>query len=63
VKGCTDTEVSPKPAWKKRKEDYVAHVRHAPASVKLVSTADKLYNARAILADYRLLTAGGTAAR
>jgi (p)ppGpp synthase/HD superfamily hydrolase len=55
VKGCTDTDATPKPAWKKRKEDYIAHVRHAPASVRLVSTADKLYNARAILADYRTL--------
>jgi (p)ppGpp synthase/HD superfamily hydrolase len=55
VKGCTDTELEPKPAWRERKENYVAHVRHAPASVKLVSAADKLYNARTILKDYRAL--------
>jgi GTP pyrophosphokinase len=53
VKGCTDSDASPKPPWKKRKEDYFAHIQHAPAAVKLISTADKLYNARAILADYR----------
>jgi GTP pyrophosphokinase len=53
VDGCTDTDVSPKPPWRPRKEAYIAHVREAPASVRLVSAADKLDNSRAILADYR----------
>jgi (p)ppGpp synthase/HD superfamily hydrolase len=53
VDGCTDTDVTPKPPWKPRKEAYIAHVRSAPPSVRLVSAADKLDNARAILADYR----------
>lgn len=53
VDGCTDTDVSPKPPWKPRKELYIAHIRNAPAPVRLVSAADKLDNARAILADYR----------
>jgi (p)ppGpp synthase/HD superfamily hydrolase len=55
VDGCTDAEVIPKPPWRARKEAYIAHVREAPASVRLVSAADKLHNARAILADYREL--------
>jgi (p)ppGpp synthase/HD superfamily hydrolase len=55
VDGCTDAEVIPKPPWRERKETYIAHVRHAPASVRLVSAADKLHNARSILADYRIL--------
>jgi len=55
VAGCTDTYEDPKPAWQPRKEAYVAHVRTAPASVRLVSAADKLHNARAILADLRVL--------
>jgi len=55
VDGCTDTDVTPKPPWKPRKEAYIAHVREAPPSVRLVSAADKLDNARAILADYRLV--------
>ncbi len=55
VDGCTDAEVIPKPPWRARKETYIAHIRQAPASVRLVSAADKLHNARAILADYRLL--------
>jgi len=54
VEGCSDTDVDPKPPWRKRKEDYIAHIRRAPASVRLVSAADKLHNARAILADYRV---------
>jgi (p)ppGpp synthase/HD superfamily hydrolase len=54
VAGCTDTYEDPKPAWQPRKEAYVAHVRTAPASVRLVSAADKLHNARAILADLRV---------
>jgi hypothetical protein len=45
----------PKPPWRKRKEEYIAHVPTASASVRLVSAADKLYNARAILADFRKL--------
>jgi len=54
VASCTDTYEDPKPAWQPRKEAYVAHVRTAPASVRLVSAADKLHNARAILADLRV---------
>ena len=54
VAGCTDTYEDPKPAWRPRKEAYVAHVRTAPASVRLVSAADKLHNARSILADLRV---------
>ncbi|HLI09668.1 MAG TPA: HD domain-containing protein [Ktedonobacteraceae bacterium] len=55
VDGCTDAEVIPKPPWRERKENYIARVRHEPASVRLVSAADKLHNARSILADYRVL--------
>ena len=53
VAGCSDTDVTPKPPWSERKKAYVAHLRHAPPSVKLISAADKLHNARAILSDYR----------
>jgi hypothetical protein len=55
VQGCTDAVVIPKPPWRKRKEDYIAHVPTASASTRLVSASDKLYNARAILADFRQL--------
>jgi (p)ppGpp synthase/HD superfamily hydrolase len=55
VDGCTDTYIEPKPEWRKRKEDYLAHLRHpnTSASIRLVSAADKLHNARTILSDYR----------
>ena len=53
VLGCTDAVTIPKPPWRKRKEDYIAHVPQASASVRLVSAADKLHNARAILRDFR----------
>jgi GTP pyrophosphokinase len=53
VDGCTDADTLPKPPWRERKESYVAHVRHAEPSVRLVSAADKLHNARSILADLR----------
>ena len=53
VDGCTDTDQTPKPPWRDRKKAYVAHVRHAPMSTKLVSASDKLHNVRAILMDYR----------
>lgn len=60
VEGCSDTTAESilppngdKIDWKVRKTEYIDHVRHASASVRLVSSADKLHNARAILADYR----------
>ena len=55
VDGCTDAEVIPKPPWRARKEAYIAHLRSASSSVRLVAAADKLHNARAVLADYRIL--------
>ena len=55
VDGCTDTDVVPKPPWRARKEAYIAHVRKASASIRLVSASDKLDNARAILGDYRIV--------
>ena len=50
---CSDTFEDPKPPWKHRKEEYLAHLREASASALRVSVADKLDNARAILFDYR----------
>ncbi len=55
VDGCTDADTYPKPPWRERKEKYVAHIREANASTRLVSAADKLHNARSILSDLRSL--------
>lgn len=54
VLGCTDTLETPKPDWTKRKKDYIAHLPKTSSSIRLVSAADKLHNARAILRDYRI---------
>lgn len=53
VEACTDTFEEPKPEWRSRKQRYVDHLPQAPADAHLVSAADKLHNARAILSDYR----------
>ncbi len=53
VEGCTDSYTDPKPPWRKRKEEYLQHLRNADASVRLVSAADKLYNVREVLSDLR----------
>lgn len=53
VDGCTDARTLPKPPWRGRKEAYIAHLGDAPASERLVAVADKLHNARTVLADYR----------
>jgi len=54
VAECSDTDVVPKPPWKKRKQDYIDHLGDASEATILVSLADKLDNARAILRDYRI---------
>jgi GTP pyrophosphokinase len=54
VDGCTDADTIPKPPWRERKEAYITHLATASPSVLLVAAADKLYNARSILKDYRV---------
>lgn len=54
VAGCTDSYSNPKPPWLERKKEYLRHLRRADSSVRLVSAADKLYNVREILSDYRI---------
>jgi (p)ppGpp synthase/HD superfamily hydrolase len=53
VDACTDTYEDPKPDWRERKEKYLDHLETADPDALLVSCADKLHNARSILADYR----------
>jgi (p)ppGpp synthase/HD superfamily hydrolase len=55
VDGCTDAYTEPKPPWYERKGKYLDRLKTEDADVRLVSAADKLYNARAILTDYREL--------
>ncbi len=53
VSDCTDADTIPKPPWKQRKERYLAHLSQVSPESRLVSAADKVHNAREILADYR----------
>lgn len=57
VSDCTDSWDEPKPAWRPRKEIYLAKLPAKPAQSLLVSLADKTHNAEAILFDYRVLGA------
>ncbi len=57
VEGCSDTlqeDSSRKEPWESRKASYIARLWNEPEATLLVSVADKLYNARAILEDYRI---------
>ncbi|MEG4855897.1 HD domain-containing protein [Microcoleus sp. K1-B6] len=55
VDGCTDSDETPKPPWRQRKQAYIDRISTASGSVRLVSAADKLYNVRSILKDSRQL--------
>jgi GTP pyrophosphokinase len=58
VEGCTDSfeeDPTKKPDWETRKAGYIERLRKEPPETLLVSAADKLYNARAIVEDYRTI--------
>lgn len=51
VADCTDADTEPKPEWRPRKEAYLRSLAEKPAESLLVSLADKVHNAEAILGD------------
>lgn len=58
VEGCTDgvpDSEGVKPDWHSRKKSYLSHLQSAEPDTLLVSCADKLHNARAILSDLRAI--------
>jgi (p)ppGpp synthase/HD superfamily hydrolase len=58
VESCSDSTAanpSEKLPWRERKDKYLEHLQSANEDALLVSAADKLHNARAILSDYREL--------
>lgn len=58
VEGLSDTlaeDPNGKEPWEQRKEAYIERVRAEQDDVRLISAADKLYNARSILEDYRVI--------
>jgi (p)ppGpp synthase/HD superfamily hydrolase len=57
VDDCTDSDTAPanKPEWRQRKESYLRHLETVSAATRVVSCADKLHNARAIVSDLRVM--------
>jgi (p)ppGpp synthase/HD superfamily hydrolase len=53
VADCTDSWSDPKPEWRQRKEAYLSSLPNKSPTSLLVSLADKVDNAEAILNDYR----------
>lgn len=49
VDGCTEDR-SPQLSWQERKAAYLQHLQQASPAVRRVSLADKLHNARSLLA-------------
>ncbi len=52
VDANSDSDVEPKPPWRGRKEAYVAAMTTKSPAALRVSLADKLHNARSIVADH-----------
>ncbi len=55
VAACSDSVEEVKPDWQTRKENYLSHLPDQPDEVLLVSCADKVNNARAILRDTHMV--------
>jgi GTP pyrophosphokinase len=56
VRGCSELTAqadAPKPTWLERKIDYLSRLPDEEPAVMLISAADKLHNARSVLADWR----------
>ena len=53
VDGCTESDTYPKPPWEERKQQYLENLRSSSLSVRRVSLADKLHNARSLLSDWQ----------
>jgi len=57
VEGCSDSfeeDGGKKRPWEERKEGYIERLKTEPQGTVLVSAADKLYNVRAIVEDFRV---------
>jgi (p)ppGpp synthase/HD superfamily hydrolase len=52
VRQASDTFVRPKPEWELRKRHHLAEIPMADREARLIMLADKVHNARSILADY-----------
>lgn len=60
VEGLSDSfeeDASAKKSWELRKQGYLDRLGSEPANVRLISAADKLYNARTMLDEHRAIGA------
>ena len=53
VAGCSDSDDTPKPPWRERKERFIEFTKTASPKQKLIIAADKLHNTRAVINDVR----------
>jgi len=56
VDGLSDSleeDADQKASWEERKAAYIERLKNEPPDTRLISAADKLYNSRTIIADYR----------
>ncbi len=53
VLACSDSHDPPKPPWRERKEKFIASLSTKSKPAIRVISADKLYNARTVLRDFR----------
>jgi GTP pyrophosphokinase len=51
VVAASDTDRTPKPPWRARKEEFLARIRGESPRVKLVVAADKVHNVEAVRRD------------
>ena len=58
VRQASDSLVLPKPAWEARKLHHLASIPSADWEARLIMLADKVYNARSILADHARVGSG-----
>ena len=52
VDECSDTDQSPKPPWRERKEAFLERLPKISDSAKLITAADKLDNVRSLIDGY-----------
>jgi hypothetical protein len=52
VRQASDSFVNPKPEWESRKRHHLAEIPRADREARLIMLADKVHNARSILADH-----------
>jgi (p)ppGpp synthase/HD superfamily hydrolase len=52
VRQASDSFLDPKPDWEERKRHHLAQIPSADREARVIMLADKVYNARSILADH-----------